>query len=120
MGLSDVQWEFVKDLSKLIVYAESKGYKLTQGEGKRTVYQQAEYVRTGKSQTMNSDHLVGLAKDFNIFFDYDGDGDKDYTGNLSNAREVCQDLGDFWKSLNAKNYWGGDWGWDTPHFGRKA
>ena len=121
MGLSDTQWEFVKDLALLILFAESQGFKLTQGEAKRTRYQQARYVSTGKSQTFNSDHLVSLAQDFNVFFDVDGDGDKDYTGGLSNAKEVCQVLGDYWCSLHPKNYWGGNFtkGWDTPHFGRK-
>ena len=119
MSLSNTQWEFTRDIAKLILYAEWRGYKLTDAGGKRTEYQQAEYLRTGKSKTMNSDHLIGLAQDFNIFFDHDGDGDKDYTGALPNAKEVCQVLGDFWCSLNHKNYWGGAWGWDCPHFGRK-
>ena len=32
MSLSDEQWEFGKDIGKLIVYAEENGFKLTFGE----------------------------------------------------------------------------------------
>lgn len=117
--LSDIQWEFIKHLAILVAYADIRGFKLTGGEFKRTVYQQTEYVATGKSKTMLSDHLYALAQDYNIFFDYDNDGDKDYTGGLPDVVAICQELGDFWKSLHPDNYWGGDWGWDTPHFGRK-
>jgi hypothetical protein len=122
MGLSDTQWEFLQDVAELIVYAELKGYKLTGGELKRTVEQQKLYVKSGRSKTMNSDHLKSLAIDFNIFYDYDNDGDKDYTGSLDNAVDICEDLGDYWKYLHPDNYWGGDWENfpDTPHFGRKA
>ena len=119
MSLSDVQWEFLLDVAELITYAEINGYKLTGGELKRTKYQQAEYVLSGKSQTMASDHLRSLAIDFNIFFDVDGDGDKEYTATTTDPVSVCRSLGDYWKSLHHDNGWGGDWGWDTPHFFRK-
>ena len=116
--LSDIQWEFLRHVSALIVFADLKGFKLTGGELKRTMLQQRQYLREGKSETLNSDHLVSLAIDFNLFFDYDNDGDKDYLG--AKGAEVAKELGEYWKFLHPDNYWGGDWGWDSPHFGRKA
>jgi len=120
MKLSDIQWEFLRDVAVLIQYAERKKYKLTGGELRRSRAQQQIHVEAGRSKTLDSDHLRALAIDLNIFFDVDSDGDMDYTGAVPNAVEVCRDLGEFWKSLNENNYWGGDWGWDTPHFGRKV
>lgn len=122
MSKSQIQWEFLQDVSKLISFAFLNGFKLTGGELKRTSEQQQLYVDQGKSKTMNSDHLHSLAIDLNIFYDYDDDGDKDYlSGTVSNteAIEISKKLTEYWKSLNPLNYCGADWGWDLPHFGRK-
>ena len=121
MTKSDAQWLFLQDVALLIIYAEKCGYKLTGGELKRTLYQQEEHVRLGASKTLHSDHLDALAVDLNIFFDYDGDGDKDYVGTLPSAKAISEDLGEYWKSLHPENYWGGDFETftDCPHFGRK-
>lgn len=131
MSRSQKQWEFLQDVALLINYAKSKGFKLTGGELKRPLAMQllyyygkaidlvrgVLYLIAGKkrTKTLNSDHLKSLAIDFNIFFDVDNDGDKDLTYDA----EVSRCLGDYWKSLHPDNYWGGDWGWDAPHFGRK-
>jgi len=119
---SDQQWEFLQDIAKLIIFAKEKGYKLTGGELKRPTQMQALYVRSGRSKTMTSDHLISMAIDFNIFFDYDEDGDKDYIGAISKqeAMRVSEDLCEYWKSLNPNNYSGRDWGWDIPHFARHS
>ena len=69
MSLSDEQWEFGKDIGKLIVYAEENGFKLTFGEAYRTVQQQKIYVKTGRSKTMKSKHMKRCAMDFNVFVD---------------------------------------------------
>ena len=119
MSLSDIQWEFLRDVARLIFFAEENGYKLAGKELQRDILTQKRYLKLGKTKTLNSDHLDGLAIDFAIFKDTDGDGDKDYTATVKNPVDVCRSLGDYWKSLNPRNYWGGDWGWDTPHFGRK-
>jgi hypothetical protein len=113
MTLSDTQWEFLKHVAELIIYAEAMGFKLTGGDLKRSHLQQQQYVQTGASKTLDSDHLRGLAIDFNIFFDEDGDGKKGY------LEGDATPLGTYWKGLHPDNYWGGDWGWDKPHFGRK-
>ena len=36
MHKSDKQWTFLKDIAKLIQWAEENGFKLTEGEGFRT------------------------------------------------------------------------------------
>ena len=67
--LSDEQFEFLKDISKLINYCILKNIKITGGELYRTDYQHAENVRTGKSKTKRSKHQDRLAIDLNFFID---------------------------------------------------
>lgn len=114
MKLSEQQQIFTKNIACLIHHAESLGYRLTFGEAFRTTEQQLLYVQSGKSKTMNSNHLRRLAVDFNIFIN----------GNLTYKWEDIKPLGDYWESLNSLNRWGGDWNKndikdgfiDTPHF----
>lgn len=125
--MSDRQWEFLKDIAKLIIWAEENGFKLTEGEGRRTQSQQLLYYY-GKevvegddglklipapklSKVKHSYHMDGLAHDFNIFVD------GRYIGNDG---EKARPLGEYWKSLHPDNVWGGDWGWDAGHFERKV
>ena len=65
MNLSDEQWEFLKDVGKLINFIESQGDKATGGELLRTSEQQDIYMKTGKTKTLNSNHLKKLAIDLN-------------------------------------------------------
>jgi hypothetical protein len=117
MRLSDKQWEFLQDVAKLIEFAAINDFKLTGGELYRTRDQQEIYVETGRSMTLNSNHLKRLAIDFNIFKDIDGDGNKD----LTYDKEQVKILGDYWESLDARNSWGGNWSSfkDIPHFERR-
>lgn len=133
MGRSDEQWEFTKDIAKLIIFAEARGYKLTMGEAYRPQAMQYLYFygknltnRLGevkvikgpvRSKTLDSCHGKRMAQDFNIFYDIDGDGDKDYLGSDAD-KTVAQELGDFWASLHPLNRSGFDWGWDLGHFER--
>lgn len=119
-SLSDEQWEFTQDVSRLISFAAERGFKLTMGEVYRTVEQQAIYVKSGLSKTMNSMHLNRCAVDFNIFFDIDGDGDKDLIQSGEVMERHARILGNYWKSLNSKNVSGFDWGWDYGHFERRV
>jgi len=116
MSLSDEQWEFLKDVSKLILWAGLQGYKITGGELYRPELMQQHYFDTGKSKTMNSKHREKLAIDLNVFKP-DGDG-FEYT----TKKEDVQAIGDYWEDLNDKNSWGGNWKsfLDVPHFQRKA
>lgn len=114
MRLSEYQQIFSINVAKLILYAEEKGIRLTFGEAYRTREQQLLYVQTGKSKTMNSNHLRRLAVDFNFFV----------KGRLTYDWEVVKILGDYWETLHEKNRWGGDWNKndikdgfiDSPHF----
>jgi len=114
MKLSEQQRIFTLNISMLIQYADRLGYGLTFGEAFRTNEQQMIYVQTGKSKTMNSNHLRRLAVDFNVF----------KNGNLTWKWEDIKPLGDYWETLNEKNRWGGDWNKndikdgfiDSPHF----
>ena len=112
MSLRKEQSAFVNDIAKLIQYADTIGIELTFGEAYRTEYQQKEYLRTGKTKTMRSNHLRRLAIDFNFFID----------GELTYDKVKLQRLGDYWESLNNKNRWGGNWKTfeDTPHFERNV
>jgi len=111
MRLSEHQREFTLDIAKLIVFAYTQGIELTFGEAYRTEYQQEEYVRTGKSMTMNSNHLKRLAVDFNFFID----------GALTYDREDVEVLGEYWEALDEKNRAGMFFESfiDVPHFERR-
>lgn len=129
MSIRKIQSEFTLDIARLISFADQNGVELTFGEAYRTNDQQELYfhgktirvdeqiieLKTGvrKTRTMKSDHLVRLAVDFNFFID----GILTY----DNKNEKLALLGDYWCSLNPKNYWGGFFKSfnDSPHFGRK-
>ncbi|WP_166964615.1 M15 family metallopeptidase [Yeosuana marina] len=114
MKLSEQQRIFTRNIAKLIVFAYQHGLELTFGEAYRTNEQQLLYVQTGKSKTMNSNHLRRLAVDFNVFVN----------GNLTYDWATIKPLGDYWKTLHPLNRWGGDWNKndikdgfiDSPHF----
>lgn len=109
MSMVQEQWEFLKDVSKLINKAEELGIVLTAGEMYRTQEQQEIYFKNGKSKTMNSMHLKRLAIDLNFFVD----------GNLVYEHPKVEALGRYWETLDSKNQWGGFWNFkDYPHFQR--
>ena len=104
------QAAFLLDVAKLINKATELGFVVTAGELARTADQQAIYVKTGRSQTMNSLHLQRRAIDLNFFVD----------GKLCYDKKVLAPLGAFWESLDPLNSWGGNGVKlvDTPHFSR--
>lgn len=103
--LRQAQFEFTKHIGFLINFAFANGFTLTFGEAWRTEYQQAEYLRTGRSKTMDSYHLKRLAIDFNIFVDgYYLFSDKErYKRDIA----LCEKLGNYWEELDEMNRWGG-------------
>lgn len=111
MSLVKEQAEFLLDVCKLIVFATEQGFTVTGGELYRTPEQQKIYVQTGRSKTMASNHLTRRAIDLNFFLN----------GELVYDVDKLKIIGDFWKSLNSKNDWGGFWNTfkDVPHFERK-
>lgn len=110
MSMVDAQAAFLLDMCKLVRHATSLGFTLTAGELYRTPEQQEIYMKTGRSQTMDSLHLKRLAVDFNIFKD----------GKLCYDKAVLAPLGVYWESLSPLNSWGGNGKKlvDTPHFSR--
>lgn len=105
------QAAFLLDICSLVLKATELGFTVTSGEFLRTPEQQQIYVKTGRSKTMNSNHLTKRAADLNFFLD----------GELTYDIDKLTPLGDYWKSLNPKNDWGGFWKSfkDVPHFERK-
>lgn len=102
------QAAFLHDVHKLLAFAWEQGYLVTLGEGYRTREQQEIHVKTGRSRTMNSQHMKRLAID--LFFFKDGKLTYDYP-----------ELGAYWEGLNKKNRWGGNFRSfpDAPHFERQ-
>ena len=81
-------------------------------EGLRTIEKQKEYVRTGKSQTMNSYDLKGKAVDIVVYKDGEVTWDLKYYKEIANiVKETATEKG-------LKITWGGDWKTlvDGPHF----
>jgi hypothetical protein len=112
MSLSDEQAAFLLDACKLVQYATEQGFKVTGGELFRTAEQQAIYVQTGRSKTLNSNHLKRLAIDLNFFLDEKIIWDK----------SILAPMGAYWENLNPKNRWGGNFKSlvDCPHFERNV
>jgi hypothetical protein len=106
------QWEFLRDVAKLIWFCEQKGYVVTGGELWRSPEQQTIYFKEGKSKTMASNHLRRLAIDLNFFID----------GKPITVVSEIEDAGNYWESLSPLNRWGGHFKTfkDGPHFERNV
>ena len=112
MSLFNEQSAFLHDVCRLVEMATNAGFEVSARELGRTVEQQEIYVKTGRSQTMKSNHLRNCAID--LYFMRDGQ--------LVMDKDSLQPLGHFWESLNPmKNSWGGNWNSfkDLPHFERR-
>lgn len=81
-------------------------------EGKRTLAKQKQYVREGKSQTLNSRHLTGHAVDIYAW----ADGASSWT--KKDLRKVWNAIQAAAKLLGVEVKWGGNWRnfQDAPHF----
>jgi hypothetical protein len=114
MNLSAEQNAFLWDFAKwiLFVHADDPEMQLTEGEGSRTIEQQQIYVNTGKSKTMNSNHIRKLAHDVNFI----------KNGKMVTDHPSLKKYADYWKGLNPLNRWGGDFSTidDYDHFERNA
>ena len=112
MSMVEEQAAFLLHVSELVIYATRQGFTVTGGELYRSAEQQKIYVETGRSMTMNSNHLRRLAIDLNFFLG----------GKLVSEKNLLRDVGTFWENLDAKNRWGGNFKnlLDTPHFERNV
>ena len=110
MSLATEQAAFLLDMCKLIQRATEMGFVVTGGELFRSAEQQAIYVKTGRSKTMNSLHLSRRAVDLNFFRD----------NKLVYDKATLAPLGAYWESLHPLNSWGGNGVKlvGTPHFSR--
>ena len=108
MTLGQHQEQFSRHLVMLISMAHSRGYEVRIGEVERMIEMQKIYVQTGRSKTMDSQHLKKCAADLHFFKD----------GSLCYPDE----LGAYWESLDPLNRWGGNWNKfkDKPHFERRT
>lgn len=89
-------------------------------EGLRTKERQRELVARGASKTMNSRHLTGHAVDL-WPLDAAGkalpSGSKQAEARLwADLREISAVVKTVAKERGVQIEWGGDWGWDAPHF----
>jgi hypothetical protein len=111
-NLSTEQAAFLLDVCKLVQFATDEGFTVTGGELFRTPEQQAIYVKTGRSKTLQSNHLRRLAIDLNFI----------RNGKLVYEAEALESVGKFWESLHPKNRWGGHFSSfkDRPHFERNV
>jgi len=107
MSLVEQQWAFLKDIARLINFAQVyNDIMLTAGEFYESPDEiNPEHLKSGQ-------HPKRLAADLNLFVN----------GNyISGSHLYWNILGDFWKSLGSKNRWGGDFSSrDFNHFERRG
>ena len=107
MTLSEKQRKFTAMIGILIRWASDRQYGLTFGHAWRDTETQRRLVEQKLSKTMQSKHCDRLAIDFNLFIG----------GNYVTKTEDYKPLGEYWKSLDPQNRWGGDWSFgDGNHF----
>lgn len=108
MTLGEHQEAFSMHLCTLMAYAIQLGYGIRIGEVLRTPEQQAIYVSTKRSKTMDSKHLKKCAADLHF----------------SKNGVICypEELGKYWESLDPLNSAGMFWKTfkDSPHFERRV
>lgn len=105
--LRELQSLHVCYTGRLIEFCNEKGYQLTWSETYRTPEQAMMNAQNGSGIT-HSLHLIRLAVDLNLFKD----------GQLLSSVEDYKPLGEFWKSLDPRCCWGGDFQSlpDADHF----
>ena len=119
MSLGQDQELFAKQAVMLINQAWELGYSVRLGEVQRPIEMQEIYVKSGRSKTMDSQHIKKLAIDLILL----------RNGTICTAAEI-KPLGDWWQALDPKNRWGGSWKGlvesgkssfvDAPHFERMS
>lgn len=123
MSYSNRQFSFLKDVSLLITFIAKNGWKATGGDLYRSNPEQERLFKMGRSNARagESRHNSRMAIDLN-FWDSDGG----YMGvqldemGRDKHQAKMQFIGDYWKSLNPKNKWGGEFKslYDYGHFER--
>lgn len=125
MRLREKQAVFAEMVSKLTLHAAEHGRHICWLELYRDAQRQRMLVKMGKSKTMRSQHLEGLAIDVCLLSEVGKDNGLDY------EPRSYRFLGEFWESLTIHPeitpIWGGRFGvdaekydveigWDPMHF----
>lgn len=97
MTLSEKQRIFTMNIGKLIGWCYANGFELTFGDAYRDTRLAALNAQEGKG-IKNSLHTRRLAVDFNLFIN----------SVYMAQSEMYKPLGDYWKTLDPQNRWGGD------------
>ena len=114
MALIHEQAAFLRDLRRVLEFAEGRRLLVTGGELERSPEAQARLVQQGRSPGMDDPHLRKCAIDLNFFVEREGRPEWVY------RREELEPLGAFWEGLDPRNRWGGrrEGGLDLAHFER--
>jgi len=107
MKLSIKQQRFTTCIGKLITYADSKKYGLTQGDAYRDPRVHGEFREKNSYSAANSVHKIRLAHDFNLYIDGEWISDVGHPAWL--------DLGEHWEAMDSDARWGGRFN-DANHF----
>jgi len=100
----------------ILAFAVTEAIKVTEQDfmvfdGLRTQREQQKLVRAGKSKTMNSYHLYGLAVDLVAYVDGKPTWEEQYYSDIEIAMKQVI------KKYNLPIEWGFDkWQWDMPHW----
>lgn len=98
MTLQHKQAIFALNVGKLIIFIYKQGYAVTFGEALRTEEQANIYAQQGKG-IVDSLHRKKLAVDLNLF---------DSSGKYCNDVASFKQFGEYWKTLDPANRFGGD------------
>ncbi len=98
MTLREKQSLFVRLVAQLIEFAYHSGYELTFGEAYRSPEEAARLAKLGGIAIKDSNHIIKLAIDFNLF----------QHGVYLDKTEDHKLLGEYWKTLHPLCRWGGD------------
>jgi hypothetical protein len=97
MTLGQKQRLFMLLLGEFLVWIHKQGYEVTGGQLQRTQAEADANARAGKGIS-NSNHLIKLAIDLNLFIN----------GAYQHNSTAYKPLGDKWKSMHDLCRWGGD------------
>jgi len=98
MTLGSKQRQFARMIGQLIEFAYASGYELTFGDAYRDPRVHGAVGEKKSYSSAGSVHKSRLAMDFNLFKD----------GVYQTSSEAHRPLGEFWKSLDPRCRWGGD------------
>lgn len=110
MKLSEKQMYFGNMFVAFLVWAKMKGYEFTIAEVFRPPETQKIYLEKGVTTVEYSKHQDKLAFDIILY--------QNGSPLLAKTHVASYKyLGQFWKGLDARNRWGGDWSFCDPfHF----